>query len=91
MGLLGTAPSQDALAGCDTLLIAGSTFPYIEYYPKPGKARAVQIDLDPMRIGAALPRRMSAWSGIPADAAAPCSRCCGATRTGASSKRRKRA
>jgi pyruvate dehydrogenase (quinone)/pyruvate oxidase len=33
------------------LLIAGSTFPYIEYYPKPGQARAVQIDRDPVRIG----------------------------------------
>src|SRR5436305_119974 len=44
IGLLGTAPSQDALAGCDTLLIAGSSFPYIEFYPKPGAARAVQID-----------------------------------------------
>jgi pyruvate dehydrogenase (quinone)/pyruvate oxidase len=54
-GLLGTAPSQDALASCDTLLIAGSSFPYIEYYPKPGKARAVQIDIDPKRIGLRYP------------------------------------
>ena len=27
VGLLGTAPSQEALDGCDTLLIVGSTFP----------------------------------------------------------------
>jgi pyruvate dehydrogenase (quinone) len=51
IGLLGTKPSQDALESCDTLLIAGSTFPYIEFMPKPGQARAIQIDLDPMRIG----------------------------------------
>ncbi len=51
VGLLGTRPSQEALEGCDTLLIVGSTFPYIEFYPKPGKARCVQIDLDPQRIG----------------------------------------
>jgi pyruvate dehydrogenase (quinone) len=51
IGLLGTRPSQEALEQCDTLLIAGSSFPYIEYYPKPGQARGVQIDLDPMRIG----------------------------------------
>jgi pyruvate dehydrogenase (quinone)/pyruvate oxidase len=50
-GLLGTAPSQDALEGCDTLLIVGSSYPYIEYYPKPGQARAVQIDIDAQRIG----------------------------------------
>lgn len=54
-GLLGTAPSQDALESCDTLLIAGSSFPYIEFYPEPGKARAVQIDMDPKRIGLRYP------------------------------------
>ncbi|HEX7942145.1 MAG TPA: thiamine pyrophosphate-binding protein, partial [Gemmatimonadaceae bacterium] len=36
VGLLGTAPSQDALEECDTLVIAGSSFPYIEFYPQPG-------------------------------------------------------
>jgi pyruvate dehydrogenase (quinone) len=51
VGLLGTAPSHDALADCDTLIIAGSSFPYLEFYPKPGKAKTVQIDLDPARIG----------------------------------------
>ena len=51
VGLLGTAPSQDALADCDTLVIAGSSFPYLEFYPKPGKAKTVQVDLDPARIG----------------------------------------
>jgi len=51
IGLLGTAPSQDALEECDTLLIAGSTFPYMEFYPKAGQAKGVQIDVDPARIG----------------------------------------
>ena len=51
IGLLGTAPSQDALEECDTLLIAGSGFPYLEFYPKPGQAKGVQIDVDPARIG----------------------------------------
>jgi pyruvate dehydrogenase (quinone) len=55
IGLLGTRPAQEALETCDTLLIAGSSFPYIEYYPKPGQARAVQIDLDPKRIGLRYP------------------------------------
>ncbi len=55
IGLLGTAPSQDALAECDTLIIAGSGFPYIEFYPKPGHAKAVQIDIDPTRIGLRFP------------------------------------
>ena len=55
VGLLGTAPSQEALEECDTLLIVGSSFPYIEYYPKPGAARAVQIELDPVRLGLRYP------------------------------------
>jgi pyruvate dehydrogenase (quinone) len=55
IGLLGTEPSEEAMGGCDTLLIAGSTFPYIEFYPKPDDVRAVQIDLDPARIGLRFP------------------------------------
>lgn len=55
IGLLGTAPSQDAMEECDTLIIAGSSFPYIEFLPKPGKARCVQIDIDPARIGLRYP------------------------------------
>lgn len=55
VGLLGTEPSQTALETCDTLLIAGSTFPYIEYYPKPDQARGIQIDIDAARIGLRYP------------------------------------
>src|SRR5262245_35835171 len=55
IGLLGTAPSYEAMQECDTLLIAGSNFPYLEFYPKPGKARCVQIDRDPARIGLRCP------------------------------------
>ena len=55
IGLLGTRPSQMALEECDTLLMAGTSFPYIEFLPKPGQARGVQIDLDPIRIGLRYP------------------------------------
>lgn len=55
VGLLGTAPSQEVLESCDTLLMAGTSFPYLEFYPKPGAARAVQIDLDASRIGLRYP------------------------------------
>jgi pyruvate dehydrogenase (quinone) len=51
IGLLGTAPSVDAMRECDTLVIIGSSFPYLDFYPKPGRAKTVQIDLDPTRIG----------------------------------------
>jgi pyruvate dehydrogenase (quinone) len=55
IGLLGTAPSQDAMKACDTLLIAGSSFPYMEFLPKPGQAKCVQIDVDSSRIGLRYP------------------------------------
>jgi pyruvate dehydrogenase (quinone) len=55
LGLLGTQPSQEALEHCDTLLLVGTSFPYIEFLPKPGDARGVQIDLDPLRIGLRYP------------------------------------
>jgi pyruvate dehydrogenase (quinone)/pyruvate oxidase len=55
IGLLGTRPSQKALEECDTFLIVGSSFPYIEFLPKPDQARAVQIDLQPERIGLRYP------------------------------------
>src|SRR5579883_929295 len=51
IGLLGTRPSELAMEACDTLLIVGSSFPYERWYPKPGRARCVQIDCDPKRLG----------------------------------------
>ncbi len=55
IGLLGTRPSQEAIEECDTLLLVGTSFPYIEFLPRPGDARAVQIDVDPVRIGLRYP------------------------------------
>jgi pyruvate dehydrogenase (quinone)/pyruvate oxidase len=40
---------------CDTLLMIGTSFPYIEFLPKPGDAKGVQIDLNPQRIGLRFP------------------------------------
>ncbi len=50
VGELGTTASSAAIQGCDTLLIAGSTMPWLHYYPKPGQARIIQIDRDPTRL-----------------------------------------
>jgi pyruvate dehydrogenase (quinone)/pyruvate oxidase len=66
IGLLGTAPSAEAMEECDSLLIVGSSFPYMEYYPEPGRATAVQIDADPSRIGLRYPVRL----GLAGDAKA---------------------
>jgi pyruvate dehydrogenase (quinone) len=45
IGLLGTKPSWDMMAECDTLLMIGTSFPYSEFLPKPGQAACVQIDI----------------------------------------------
>jgi pyruvate dehydrogenase (quinone) len=55
IGLLGTRPSQEAIEQCDTLFMIGTSFPYIEFLPKPGQARGVQIDIDATRIGLRYP------------------------------------
>ena len=55
IGHLGTAPSSWAMKNCDAVLIVGSTMPWFEYYPKPGQARGVQIDVKPDRIGLRYP------------------------------------
>jgi pyruvate dehydrogenase (quinone)/pyruvate oxidase len=55
IGLLGTKPSLEAFKHCDTLFIVGSSFPYMEFYPKPSQARGVQLDIDPGRIGLRFP------------------------------------
>ena len=55
IGLLGTKPSSDAMSESDTLLMIGTSFPYIDYLPKPGQARGIQIDIKPEKIGLRYP------------------------------------
>jgi pyruvate dehydrogenase (quinone)/pyruvate oxidase len=55
IALVGTKPSEEALKGCELLLIVGSGMPYIEFYPKPGEATVIQIDDKPERIGLRAP------------------------------------
>jgi len=55
VGWLGTRASNQMMKECDTLLIIGSQFPYTEFLPKPGQARAVQIDIDGRALGSRYP------------------------------------
>ncbi len=55
IGLLGTSASQMAMSQCETLFIVGSSFPYIEFLPKPGQAKCVQVDTNPGRISLRYP------------------------------------
>ena len=55
IGFLGTEPSSDAMAESDTLFMIGTSFPYIEYLPRPGQAAGIQIDIKPEKIGLRYP------------------------------------
>ena len=55
IGLLGTKPSYDLMMGCDTLLLVGTGFPWAEFLPPDGQARAVQIDIAPSMLGLRYP------------------------------------
>lgn len=55
IGLLGTSASFHAIENCDTLFLVGTSFPYMEFLPKPGSVAAVQLDLDSTRIGLRYP------------------------------------
>ena len=59
IGLLGTKPSWELMTGCDTLLMVGSSFPYSEFLPEEGEARAVQIDIDARMIGIRYPMEVN--------------------------------
>ncbi len=66
IGHLGTAPSEFIMHTCDTLLILGSTMPWVNSYPKPGQARAIQIDLKPEHIGIRYPVEVALVSDVKA-------------------------
>jgi pyruvate dehydrogenase (quinone) len=59
VGWLGTRASNQMMELCDTLLIVGSQFPYTEFLPKPGQARAVQIDIDGKALGGRYPTEVN--------------------------------
>lgn len=59
IGLLGTQPSWDLMAHCDTLLVVGSNFPYPEFLPPEGQARGVQIDVDGRRLALHYPMEVN--------------------------------
>lgn len=55
IGLLGTNPSYTLMDECDTLFMIGTDFPYSEFLPKEGQAKAVQIDIEARRLGIRYP------------------------------------
>jgi pyruvate dehydrogenase (quinone) len=63
-------PSEFIMHACDTLLILGSTMPWVNSYPKPGQARAIQVDLKAENIGIRYPVEVALVSDVKATVAA---------------------
>jgi len=59
IGILGTSASWELMTHCDTLLMIGTGFPYAEFLPVEGKARAVQIDIDPSMLSIRYPAEVN--------------------------------
>jgi pyruvate dehydrogenase (quinone) len=55
IGLLGTEPASDAMSEADTLFMIGTSFPYIDYLPRPGQAKGIQIDIKQEKVGVRYP------------------------------------
>jgi len=70
IGHLGTVPSEYIMHACDTLIILGSTMPWVDSYPKPGQARAIQVDLKAEHLGIRYPVELGLVADVKSTVAA---------------------
>ena len=66
LGLLGSRPSVEQMSDCDTLVLLGTNYPYGQFLPKSGQARAVQVDLKPEQMGLRYPTEVNLWGDVKA-------------------------
>ena len=66
VGLLGSLPSLHQMHECDTLLMLGTNYPYGEFLPETGAARAIQVDLKPEQMGIRYPTEVNLWGDVTA-------------------------
>jgi pyruvate dehydrogenase (quinone) len=64
LGLLGSLPSLNQMNGCDTLVLLGTNYPYGQFLPKTGQARAIQVDLKPEQLGMRYPTEVNLWGDV---------------------------
>ncbi|WP_374009417.1 thiamine pyrophosphate-requiring protein [Leifsonia sp. LS-T14] len=64
LGLLGSRASYTQMKECDTLVLLGTNYPYGQFLPATGQARAVQIDLRPEQLGLRYPTEVSMWADV---------------------------
>jgi len=56
-----TRSNSDCSDRCDTLVLIGTNYPYGEFLPETGHARAIQIDLKPEQLGLRYPTEVNLW------------------------------
>ncbi|WP_345763165.1 thiamine pyrophosphate-requiring protein [Diaminobutyricibacter sp. McL0608] len=66
LGLLGSLPSYHQMKDCDTLVLLGTNYPYGQFLPASGQARAVQVDLRPEQLGLRYPTELNLWGDVAA-------------------------
>ncbi|MBW4031971.1 MAG: thiamine pyrophosphate-requiring protein [Acidobacteria bacterium] len=66
LGLLGSLPSLHQMQRCDTLVMLGTNYPYGQFLPASGQARAVQVDLNPQQMGLRYPTEVNLWGDVKA-------------------------
>ncbi len=66
VGLLGSLPSHKQMKECDTLVLLGTNYPYGQFLPATGQARAVQVDLKPEQLGLRYPTEVNLWGDVKA-------------------------
>ncbi|MGP5347921.1 thiamine pyrophosphate-requiring protein [Arthrobacter rhombi] len=64
LGLLGSRPSVVQMSDCDTLVLLGTNYPYAQFLPKSGQARALQVDLKPEQMGLRYPTELNLWGDV---------------------------
>jgi pyruvate dehydrogenase (quinone) len=66
LGLLGSLPSAHQMSDCDTLVMLGTNYPYGQFLPKTGQARAIQVDLKPEQLGLRYATELNLWGDVKA-------------------------
>ena len=63
-GCSAPVPSQHQMEDCDTLVLLGTNYPYSQFLPETGQARAIQVDLKPEQMGLRYPTELNIWGDV---------------------------
>jgi len=61
LGLLGSTAAYKMMEECDTLIFFGTNYPFPNWLPASGQARAVQVDIRSEHLGIRYPTELNIW------------------------------